>query len=51
MISKRGELVWDEIGKWIMLLVLLIIIIFIIIDQKERIYDALDSLKTALRFG
>jgi hypothetical protein len=51
MISKKGELVWDKIGKWIMLLVLLIVIIVIIMDQKERIFDALESLKTALRFG
>jgi hypothetical protein len=49
--TKKGELVWDKLGKWILLLVLLIVILLIIMDQKERIYEALDSLKVALRFG
>ena len=50
-IDKKGEFVWNKLGNWILLLVLLIIIILIIGDQKERIYDALDSLRKILRFG
>ena len=51
MKSRKGALVWDKLGRWILLLVLLILIIIIIFDQKERIFDALESLKDALRFG
>ena len=50
-IDKKGEFVWNKLGNWILLLVLLIIIILIISDQKERIYDALNSLRKILRFG
>lgn len=51
MISKKGQIVWSKLGTWLLLLALLILILIIIFDQKDRIFDALDSLKTALRFG
>jgi|APSaa5957512622_1039677.scaffolds.fasta_scaffold13815_2 uncharacterized membrane protein YbhN (UPF0104 family) len=49
--EKKGEFVWSKLGNWLLLLILLIFILLIIGDQKDRIYDALDSLKTFLRFG
>jgi hypothetical protein len=48
---KRGEIVWDKLGKWILLLVLLIILLMLAYTQKENFINALESLKTALRFG
>jgi len=49
--KKKGELVWDKLGTWILLLILLVVVLIIIFENKEKIIDALDNLKTILRFG
>ncbi len=50
-INKEGELVWDKLGTWILLLILLVVVLIIVFGNKEKIVDALDNLKTVLRFG
>jgi len=50
-IDKKGEIVWDKMGVWILLIILLILILVIIGDQNDRISDILNQLKTVLRFG
>ena len=48
---KKGEIVWDKMGTWILLLVLLILVLLIIYAKKESLLDAVESIKTAFRFG
>ena len=48
---KRGELTWDKLGIWILLLVFLVIILILVYGQKEQFMIAVESIKTALRFG
>lgn len=48
---KKGEIVWDKLGKWILLLALLISVLVIIYFKKESLLDAVESIKTAFRFG
>lgn len=50
-IDKKAELVWDQMGIWILLIILLILLLLIVGDQKDRIFDILDKLKTIVRFG
>jgi len=48
---KKGEILWDKLGKWILLLVLLILVLAIIYFKKENLLDAVENIKTAFRFG
>jgi len=48
---KKGEITWDKLGKWILLLILLIILLVLAFTQKENFLNAVESMKTAFRFG
>ncbi|MBS3172251.1 hypothetical protein J4438_01555 [Candidatus Woesearchaeota archaeon] len=48
---KKGELAWDKLGKWILLLIFLILILIVVFKQKDQIMNAIKSLGIALRFG
>jgi hypothetical protein len=48
---KKGELMWDKLGIWILLLIFLILILIIVFKQKDQIMNAIKSLGIALRFG
>lgn len=48
---KQGELMWDKLGMWILLLIFLIIILVIVFKQEDQIMNAIKSLGVALRFG
>ena len=49
--NKKGEIVWDRLGKWILLLALLVILMLLVYTQKENLFKMLDSIKIAFRFG
>lgn len=49
--KKRGELVWDKLGKWILALVLLLILLFIALNHKTELLGLLEDLETIFRFG
>lgn len=48
---KKGELMWDKLGTWILLLLFLIIILIVIFTQKDQMMNLIKSLGIALRFG
>ena len=48
---KKGEIAWDKMGNWILLLIFLVLILALVYFQKERFSVAVDSIKTAFRFG
>lgn len=48
---KKGEIVWDKLGIWILLLVLLILVLLILFQQKDKIAELIDTIKDVLRFG
>jgi len=48
---KKGEIAWDKMGNWILLLIFLVLILALIYFQKERFITAVESIKTAFRFG
>jgi hypothetical protein len=48
---KKGEIVWDKMGVWILLIILLVILLVFVYIQKGNFGDILESLKTVFRFG
>lgn len=48
---KRGSLMWDKLGKWILIIILLVVVLLIIFAQNEKVADLIESMKTILRFG
>ena len=48
---KKGELVWDNLGVWILAIILLIILLILAFENKENLFKLLDDLKNVLRFG
>tara|TARA_Y100000310_G_C20641506_1_gene794200 strand:+ start:1639 stop:1806 length:168 start_codon:yes stop_codon:yes gene_type:complete len=48
---KRGEITWDKLGKWILLLIFLVLILLLVFSQKDKFMEAVESIKIAFRFG
>ncbi|MCD4759978.1 hypothetical protein K8R33_03750 [archaeon] len=48
---KKGEIVWNKLGTWLIILILLIAVLLIIFKQKEQLVELLDTIKNVLRFG
>ena len=50
-INKKAEIVWDKLGKWILLLVLLVLLLLLVYSQKENMAKIVESIKIVFRFG
>ncbi len=49
--NKKGQLIWEDIKKWIIAILFLVVIVIIIFLNKEKALELLDKLKLLLRFG
>ena len=49
--NKKGQLIWEDIKSWILVLLFLVTIVIIIYLNKEKALELLDKLKLLLRFG
>ena len=50
-VNKKGQLVWNDITKWILAIIFLIVVALLIFSNKELLFDLLEKIKLALRFG
>jgi len=48
---KKGEIVWDKLGGWILLLIFLVLALILVFAQKERFLESVESIKLLFRFG
>ncbi|MBT3690860.1 hypothetical protein HOG16_01290 [Candidatus Woesearchaeota archaeon] len=48
---KKGQLGWDNIYTWVLVLAFLVVILIMIFTNRERMVEILDSVKSFLRFG
>lgn len=48
---KKGQLGWENIYTWVLVLAFLLVILIIVFGNKERMFEILDNVKTFLRFG
>lgn len=48
---KRGELVWDNIGKWALAIILLVIVALIIYANREKLIELIDKVRLFLKYG
>jgi len=48
---KKGQLGWESIHTWILVLVFLVVILLIVFMNKERMADFMNDLKIFFRFG
>ena len=48
---KKGEITWDKLGTWILLLVFLVLILLLVYNQKDKFMLAVEGIKIAFRFG
>jgi hypothetical protein len=48
---KKGSLVWDKLGRWILIIILLVVVLLIIFAQNEKVSELIESMKQVLRFG
>lgn len=48
---KKGEITWDKLGIWILLLIFLVLILILTFTQKDKFMLAVESIKLAFRFG
>ncbi len=48
---KKGEITWDKLGKWILLLIFLVLMLLLVYSQKDKFMQAVESVRIALRFG
>ena len=49
--NKKGDLVWDQIGKFILAIILMVILAFILWMHKDNIFEMFEDFKTIFRFG
>ena len=48
---KKGSLVWDKLGRWILIIILLVVVLLIIFAQNEKVSELIESMKQVLWFG
>ena len=48
---KKGEITWDNLGKWMLLLIFLILTLLLVYEQKDKFMLAAESIKLVFRFG
>ncbi len=48
---KKGQLGWENIYTWLLVLVFLVVMLLIVFGNKERMAEYLDKMKLFLRFG
>jgi hypothetical protein len=48
---KKKGMVMERMGTWILLIIILIILLTFVYFKKEHLLDAIESMKTAFRFG
>lgn len=48
---KKGSLMWDKLGRWILIIILLVVVLLIVFSQNEKISELIESMKSILRFG
>jgi len=48
---KKGEITWDNLGKWMLLLIFLILMLLLVYEQKDKFMLAAESIKLVFRFG
>ncbi len=48
---KRGELAWEQIGKFLLAILLLTILILVTLEHKEKISSIFGDFKMIFRFG
>lgn len=49
--NKKGELQWDELGTWIIVIIVGVIIILGILVFRDAIGSMLNTIKNMMRFG
>tara|TARA_Y100000310_G_scaffold295212_1_gene326329 strand:+ start:103 stop:255 length:153 start_codon:yes stop_codon:yes gene_type:complete len=48
---KKGQLIWEDITKWIVILVFMVAAIILIYLNKEKMFELFEKAKMVLRFG
>ncbi len=51
VVGKKGEIVWDKLGIWILALVFLILLILLVFKQQDNIGNLIKEIGDVLRFG
>ena len=49
--KKKGDLAWDNIGVWILMLLVMVAVLLIVFTNKEMMTDLFEKTKMFLRFG
>ncbi|MFH1376518.1 MAG: hypothetical protein ABIH25_02685 [Candidatus Woesearchaeota archaeon] len=49
--NKRGEIIWNKLGLWILALILLIILLLIVFEHKGSLTNFLKSIGDIFRYG
>ncbi len=49
--NKKGDFGWEEIAKFILVLVFLIILILIIFIYRDKALQVIENFKNFIRFG
>ncbi|MBT3394891.1 hypothetical protein HOA59_01690 [archaeon] len=48
---KRGELAWEQIGKFLLAILLLTILVLVTLEHKENISSIFEDFKMIFRYG
>jgi hypothetical protein len=51
MQSVKGQLVWENIRNWVLVLIFAIVILVMIYFNREMALEIIDDMKEWLRFG
>ncbi len=49
--NRKGDIAWDEIGKWALVLLLILILLYIIFKVKNTTGGLWENIKNIFRFG
>ena len=48
---KKGQLVWENIAKWVLVILFIVIVLLIVFSNNEKLKEKIEKIKDFLIFG